>query len=72
MIRLYYYLYRRWVGHPCREEILGVLLDGKSLSPGIYLACVDYASGYEIHIVADRNKVTRERIRQYLCKAVRS
>jgi hypothetical protein len=71
VIKLYYYLYRRWVGYPCRYEVLEVLLDGPSLSKGIGQVAHDYAMGYDLDYVAFINKMTRERARQYLCKAVR-
>jgi hypothetical protein len=72
MIRLYYYLYRRWVGYPCRHEIMEVLLDGPRLSKAVAQAAHDYAMGYTIMEVANLNRITRERARQYLYKAVRS
>jgi hypothetical protein len=72
MIRLFYWLYRKIYILPCRMEVMEILMEGKSLSPGIYLVCTEYSSGYSIDVISFRNKITRERVRQYLCKAVRS
>jgi hypothetical protein len=71
MKKLYYYLYRKVKNIPCRSEVSDVLLSGVWLSPGVRTVAEYYAMGFDIEPIALGAKMTRERTRQYLLKAVR-
>jgi hypothetical protein len=71
MIKLVYYLYRRYKGIPCRSEISDILRSNKRLSPAILEAAQMYKMGFDVGMIARINKITRERVRQYLLKATR-
>jgi hypothetical protein len=70
-MKLYYYLYRKFNHIPCREEVLHALNNNPKISAGIRVVAEKYAFGIGLDTIALEESITRERTRQYLCKAVR-
>lgn len=71
MTRVFYWVYIQLFGLPCRIQVLEALIEDKKLSPSITGVAADYAMGWDLKYTAIRHNITRERVRQYLFKAVR-
>ena len=70
-MKLYYYLYRSFKHIPCREEVLHALNNNPKISDLVRVVAEKYAFGIGIDVIALEEGITRERVRIFVCFAVR-